>query len=50
MSNYRAIAAVSAAMQQVLTPPVNDAVGGSSVVFTRPSASDQTAPMVSVYL
>jgi hypothetical protein len=50
MSNYRAIAAVSAAMQQVLTPPVRDAVGGSSVVFTRPSAIDQDAPLVSVYL
>jgi hypothetical protein len=50
MSNYRAIAAVSAAMQQILTPTVLSAVSGSSVVFTRPSRSDDDGPVVSVFL
>ena len=52
MSNYQAIAAVSAALQQMLQHPVMNAVGGSSVGFRRPDAAqgNQGSPMVNIYL
>jgi Pvc16 N-terminal domain len=52
MSNYLAIATVTAALQQLLHDPVNTAVSGATVHFHRPSennhAKDKT--FVNVYL
>jgi hypothetical protein len=52
MSNYLAIATVTAALQQLLHGPVNTAVSGATVHFHRPSennhANDKT--FVNVYL
>jgi hypothetical protein len=50
MSNYLAIATVTAALQQVLLPPVKAAVGGSNVGFNRPDPSNTTAPLVNIFL
>ncbi len=50
MSNQLAIAAVSAALQQVLTPPVVQAVGGAAVQFSRPVANPPQAALVNIYL
>ncbi|MEJ2009118.1 MAG: DUF4255 domain-containing protein [Acidobacteriota bacterium] len=52
MSNYLAIATVTAALQQVLQGPVKDAVGGASVGFKRPdgTAGAKENPLVNVYL
>jgi hypothetical protein len=51
MSNYLAIATVTAALQQVLQGPVVSAVSGANVGFSRPdgTASDK-GPVVNVYL
>ena len=52
MSNYLAIATVTAALQQVLQPPVQNAVTGANVGFSRPdkNGGGQTGPMVNIYL
>ncbi len=50
MSNYLAIAIVTAALQQLLTDPVTKAVGGASVGFNRPDASSSAAPLVNIFL
>lgn len=52
MSNFLAIATVTAALQQLLQDPVKNAVSGATVGFSRPdgSSSGGTSPMVNVYL
>jgi Pvc16 N-terminal domain len=50
MSNYLAIAAVTAALQQVLLPPVKQAVGGADVGFNRPDPANSTTPLVNIFL
>jgi hypothetical protein len=52
MSNYLAIATVTAALQQVLQNPVTAAVTGAKVGFNRPNARSNgtTDPHVNVYL
>jgi hypothetical protein len=51
MSNYQAIAAVTAALQQMLLPPVKAAVTGANVDFKRPPAKDDgKGPFVNIYL
>lgn len=52
MSNYLAIATVTAALQQVLQPPLQNAVTGASVGFSRPDGkgSSQKSPVTNVYL
>jgi hypothetical protein len=50
MSNYLAIATVTAALQQVLQGPVGIAVGGASVGFSRPDGKGSKGPVVNVYL
>jgi hypothetical protein len=50
MSNYLAIATVTAALQQVLLPPVKQAVGGANVGFNRPDPASSTTPLVNIYL
>ncbi len=52
MSNYLAIATVTAALQQVLQDPVKSAVGGANVGFNRPdgTGTGKGAPLVNVYL
>ena len=52
MSNYLAIATVSAALQQVLQTPVQNAVSGANVGFSRPDGkgNGQKGPLVNVYL
>ncbi len=50
MSNYLAIATVTAALRQVLLLPVKDAVGGSDIGFNRPDATSSTTPLVNIYL
>jgi len=51
MSNYLAIATVTAALQQVLQGPVGNAVSGASVGFNRPDGkSSGKGPTVNVYL
>ena len=52
MSNYLAIATVTAALQQVLQPAVLTAVPGASVGFSRPDRNGGAAklPVVNVYL
>jgi len=52
MSNYLAIATVTAALQQVLQDPVKNAVGGATVGFNRPdgTSSGKSSPLVNVYL
>jgi hypothetical protein len=50
MSNYLAIATVTAALQQVLHTPVKDAVGSAIVGFNRPDAGTATTPLVNIFL
>ena len=52
MSNYLAIATVTAALQQLLLGPVSTAVGGATVHFHRPSESDhfKDKTFVNIYL
>jgi hypothetical protein len=52
MSNYLAIATVTAALQQVLQGPVGTAVSGANVGFSRPDGKGaaQPGPAVNVYL
>jgi len=52
MSNYLAIATVTAALQQVLQTPLLNAVPGASVGFSRPDgkSAGQKGPVVNVYL
>ena len=52
MSNYLAIATVTAALQQVLQSSVNNAVAGATVGFSRPdgTATGQQNPLVNIYL
>jgi Pvc16 N-terminal domain len=52
MSNYLAIATVTAALQQILQTPVADAVGGATVGFNRPdgTGTGHASPLVNVYL
>lgn len=48
MSNYLAIATVTAALQQILQGPVKSAVPGATVGFSRPNGA--AGPLVNVYL
>lgn len=55
MSNYLAIATVSAALQQLLQTPVQNAVTGANVGFSRPdknggTTTTQQGPLVNVFL
>jgi hypothetical protein len=50
MSNFLAIATVTAALQDVLQPAVSQAVGLAKVGFSRPDASNQQTPLVNIYL
>lgn len=52
MSNYLAIATVTAALQQILQTPVSAAVGGATVGFNRPdgNGTGNKSPLVNVYL
>jgi hypothetical protein len=50
VSNSLAIATVTAALQQLLTPAVGNAVGQAKVGFARPDASDSKTPLVNVFL
>ncbi len=50
MSNSLAIATVTAALQQLLTPAAAQAVGNAKVGFSRPDASNSQNPLVNVYL
>jgi hypothetical protein len=52
MSNYLAIATVTAALQQILQGPVQNAVSGANVGFSRPDGkgAGQKGPVVNVYL
>ena len=52
MSNYLAIATVTAALQQILQDPVKSAVSGANVGFNRPDGTSggSSGPLVNVYL
>jgi hypothetical protein len=50
MSNHLAIATVSAALQQLLMPPVANAVTHATVGFSRPDPADSKTPLVNVFL
>lgn len=50
MSNYLAIATVTAALQQALASPVGQAVTGAIVGFNRPDPNDSRAPLVNIFL
>ncbi len=50
MSNFLAIATVTAALQQVLLSPVSQAVGSATVGFNRPDPSNATTPLVNIFL
>lgn len=50
MSNYLAIATVTAALQQVLHTPVNNAVGSAVIGFNRPDAGTAATPLVNIFL
>jgi hypothetical protein len=50
MSNHLAVATVTAALQQVLLPPVQQAVASASVGFNRPDPTNPTTPLVNIYL
>jgi hypothetical protein len=50
VSNSLAIATVTAALQQLLTPAVVNAVGLAKVGFARPDATDSKTPLVNVFL
>jgi hypothetical protein len=50
MSNQLAIATVTAALQQILTPAVGRAVGSAKVGFSRPDGGSNQNPLVNIYL
>jgi hypothetical protein len=50
MSNQLAIATVTAALQQILTPAVSHAVGSAKVGFSRPDGGSNQNPLVNIYL
>jgi len=53
MSNYLAIATVTAVLRELLLQPVHNAVTGSDVGFSRPDGTttgDQNTPLVNIYL
>jgi hypothetical protein len=50
MSNFLAIATVTAALQDLLQPVVGQAVGLAKVGFSRPDSSNQQTPLVNIYL
>jgi hypothetical protein len=50
MSNQLAIATVTAALQQILSPAVGRAVGNAKVGFSRPDGGSNQNPLVNVYL
>jgi len=50
VSNYLAVATVTAALQQVLMTPVGNAVVGATVGFTRPDGGSSTTPLVNIFL
>jgi hypothetical protein len=50
MSNHLAVATVSAALQQLLMPPVASAVTHATVGFSRPDPADSKTPLVNVFL
>src|SRR5215469_16224450 len=50
MSNFLAIATVTAALQQILQTPVGNAVALAQVGFNRPDPTNTTAPLVNIYL
>jgi Pvc16 N-terminal domain len=50
MSNYLAIATVTAALRQALLTPVQQAVGGANVGYNRPDPGNSTAPLVNIFL
>ena len=50
MSNFLAIATVTAALQEMLQPVVSQAVGSAKVGFSRPDGKDLQTPIVNVYL
>ena len=50
MSNSLAIATVTAALQQVLTPAVGNAVGSAKVGFSRPDGGNSQTPLVNIFL
>ena len=50
MSNFLAIATVTAALQEVLQPAVGNAVPLAKVGFSRPDGGSSGAPLVNVYL
>jgi hypothetical protein len=50
MSNYLAVATVTAALYEVLQPAVGNAVLNAKVGFSRPDSSSSTTPLVNVYL
>ena len=52
MSNYLAIATVTAALKRILLSPVQNAVGGANVGFNRPDSTSSSTggPLVNVYL
>jgi hypothetical protein len=50
MSNYLAIATVSAALQQVLLTPVKKAIAAAGVGFSRPDTTTQSSPLVNIFL
>src|SRR5215469_8408199 len=50
MSNFLAIATVTAALQQILQTPVGNAVAPAQVGFNRPDPTNTTAPVVNIYL
>ena len=50
MSNFLALATVTAALQQVLLSPVSQAVGSATVGFSRPDPSNPTTPLVNIFL
>ena len=50
MSNFLAIATVTAALQQLLQDPVKNAVAGAKVGFNRPNVAGGSQPLVNAYL
>lgn len=50
MSNYLAVATVTAALYEVLQPAVGNAVLNAKVGFSRPDGTSSTTPLVNVYL
>ena len=50
MSNFLAIATVTAALQQILQVPVKNAVGGANVGFNRPDGAGTGGAQVNLYL